>query len=101
MDPRWVLYWLRSDLGRSEIERLATGNQESMRNIGQERIRQIQMKFPPLAEQLRIVEEVERRLSLVDEVDRTVRANVQRATRIRQSILQKAFMGHLVLQGEI
>lgn len=30
----WLLYVLRSAFGRSEIERLATGNQESMRNIG-------------------------------------------------------------------
>lgn len=32
--PQWVLYWLRSDIGRKEIQRLSTGNQESMRNIG-------------------------------------------------------------------
>lgn len=95
VNPRWVLYWLRSDFGRSEIERLATGNQESMRNIGQERIRQIAMKFPPVAEQTRIVEEVERRLSVVDELESMVSANLQRAIRLRQSILQRAFTGNL------
>ncbi len=36
---RWLLFLLRSDLGRFQIEALASGNQESMRNIGQERIR--------------------------------------------------------------
>lgn len=35
---KYVLYFLKSRLGKSEIERLATGNQESMRNIGQDRI---------------------------------------------------------------
>lgn len=34
VEPAWVLYFLRSAVGRSHIERLATGNQESMRNIG-------------------------------------------------------------------
>ena len=95
VSPSWILYWLRSDFGRSEIERLATGNQESMRNIGQERIRQIAMKLPPLAEQTRIVAEVERRLSVVEESEAVVSANLQRATRLRQSILQMAFTGGL------
>ncbi len=96
VNPKWVLYWLRSDFGRSEIERLATGNQDSMRNIGQERIRQIAMKLPPLAEQTRIVAEVERRLSVVEELEAVVSANLARSLRLRQSILQKAFTGQLV-----
>jgi type I restriction enzyme, S subunit len=52
--------------------------------------------LPPLAEQHRIVAEVERRLSVVDELDALVTANLQRAARLRQSILQRAFSGGLV-----
>ena len=52
--------------------------------------------LPPLAEQTRIVAEVERRLSVVEELESVVSANLQRATRLRQSILQKAFTGGLV-----
>lgn len=55
--------------------------------------------LPPLAEQTRIVAEVERRLSVVEELEAVVSANLQRATRLRQSILQKAFTGKLV--GEV
>jgi hypothetical protein len=40
----------------------------------------------------RMVAEVERRLSVVEELES---ANLQRATRLRQSILQKAFTGQL------
>ncbi len=39
---------------------------------------------------------VERRLSVVEELESVVTANLQRATRLRQSILQKAFTGELV-----
>ena len=52
--------------------------------------------LPPLAEQTRIVAEVERRLSVVEELESVVTANLQRATRLRQSILQKAFTGGLI-----
>jgi type I restriction enzyme S subunit len=51
--------------------------------------------LPPLAEQTRIVAEVERRLSVVEELESVMSANLQRATRLRQSILQKAFTGEL------
>ena len=53
--------------------------------------------LPPLAEQTRIVAEVERRLSVVEELEAAVSANLQRATRLRQSILQKAFTGELIM----
>jgi len=59
-------------------------------------LRGIPILLPPLAEQTRIVAEVDRRLSVVEEFEAVVTANLQRATRLRQSILQKAFTGGLV-----
>jgi len=41
------------------------------------------------------VAEVERRLSVVEELETVVSANLQRAVRLRQSILQRAFTGQL------
>ncbi len=87
----WLLICLRSKLGRDEIERLATGNQESMRNIGQERIRQIRLPLPPIPEQHRIVAEVDRLLSIAREAEQEIARNLERALALRQSILQKAF----------
>jgi type I restriction enzyme S subunit len=46
---------------------------------------------PPAAEQSRIVAEVERRLSVIEELDAAVTDDLKRATRLRQSILSKAF----------
>jgi type I restriction enzyme S subunit len=59
----------------------------------------IELMLPPLTEQTRIVAEVDRRLSVVEELESVVTANLQRATRLRQSILQKAFTGELATQG--
>jgi type I restriction enzyme S subunit len=55
--------------------------------------------LPPLAEQRRIVAEVERRLSVADEVAITVEQSLAQAQRLRQSILKKAFEGKLVAQN--
>jgi len=91
LDPKWLLICLQSHFGRSEIERLATGNQESMRNIGQERIQQIRLPLPSLTEQRQIVAEVERRLSFVREAEAEVNKNRKRAQALRQAILVDAY----------
>jgi type I restriction enzyme S subunit len=54
--------------------------------------------IPPLAEQRRIVAEVERRLSVVEEMEQAVAANLARAGRLRQAVLRRAFEGRLVPQ---
>ena len=66
-------------------------------HLGADRFAKLAFPLPPLAEQTRIVAEVERRLSVVEELETVVSANLQRATRLRQSILQKAFTGGLCL----
>ena len=54
--------------------------------------------LPPLAEQRRIVAEVDRRLSVIKQAEAAVEANLTRAERLRQSILKQAFSGKLVPQ---
>ena len=61
-------------------------------------IRLFAVPLPPLAEQYRIVAEVERRLSVVSELVATVEANLKRVERLRQAILKQAFAGKLVPQ---
>ena len=53
---------------------------------------------PPLAEQARIVAEVERRLSVARAAEDTLSASLRRAARLRQAILARAFAGKLVPQ---
>jgi len=63
--------------------------------INIETLKQLPIPLPPLAEQERIVAEVERRLSVIDEAKAVVTANLQRSARLQQVILTSAFSGQL------
>ena len=90
----WVRRLWPSRLIRSQIEtRVKTT--AGIYKIAQPQVEGMAIPLPPPAEQTRIVAEVERRLSVVEELESVVTANLQRATRLRQSILQKAFTGEL------
>lgn len=93
VDHRYVATCLRNPDCQNYFKRVARGVAVKGVNIGD--VRPTPIALPPLAEQTRIVAEVERRLSVVEELEAVVSANLQRATRLRQSILQKAFTGEL------
>ncbi len=67
----------------------------NLASISMSKLKSLPVPIPPPSEQTRIVAEVERRLSVVEELEAVVTTNLQRATRLRQSILQKAFTGTL------
>jgi len=84
---------LNSDPVRKRTKGMVHGVGRPRLNLGE--IKSIGLPLPPLAEQTRIVAEVERRLSVVEELEAMVTTNLQRATRLRQAVLQKAFTGEL------
>lgn len=57
-----------------------------------------QIPVPPISEQEQIVSELERHLSVADEIEATIKSELKRAERLRQSILKHAFSGKLVPQ---
>ena len=87
----------RSDIEGEEIQYLSTGSQESMRNIVQDKIHQTAFVLRVFEEQRAIVAEGERRLSVIEELESAVQANLSRADRLRQSILIQAFLGRLAM----
>ena len=91
---RLLAFWLRSEGVLARLDRTAKATAGQF-NIQVTTCRKLALPVPPLSEQTRVVAEVERRLSVVEELDAVVSANLQRAIRLRQSILQKAFTGQL------
>jgi type I restriction enzyme S subunit len=97
VSTRFIEFYLRSPFGRRQLTKNAKWavNQAS---INQKDVGSTSVALPPLAEQQRIVEEVECRLSVVSSLEAAVQANLRRAERLRQSILKRAFEGRLVAQ---
>lgn len=94
--PSYLMYLLLSP----QLQKIIHGSKvETARpNISLEDVRHFEIPLPPLPEQHKIVEEIERRFSVADEVEKIVEQSLKQAERLRQSILKKAFEGKLVPQ---
>jgi type I restriction enzyme S subunit len=77
--PRLFIIRLEFLAKTGRLERLFTGS--TIKHFTRESFLSLPIPFPPLAEQTRIVAEIERRLSAVEELEAVVSANFQRAAR--------------------
>ncbi|MCY3723670.1 MAG: restriction endonuclease subunit S [Candidatus Poribacteria bacterium] len=66
--------------------------------LNQSAMRKIPVPLSPLPEQKQVVSELERNLSVADEIEATIKSELKRSERLRQSILKHAFSGKLVPQ---
>ena len=83
----YLFMWFKS----VDLASLSDGS--NVPQINHKDIAPLSVPLPPVVEQDQIVAEVERRLSVIDELEATVQANLTRADRLRQSILGRAFSG--------
>ena len=96
MHPEFVSWWGNS-FGQTFFEH--SGKQTTnLASINLSVLSSFPVPLPPLAEQRRIVAEVERRLSVTQKAEASIEANLRRVERLRQSILKQAFSGKLVPQ---
>ncbi|HCF8030615.1 TPA: restriction endonuclease subunit S, partial [Klebsiella pneumoniae] len=95
---KWLSIFLRSPSGRKEIESRSTGNQLSMRNIGQKSLLDIDLPKPPIEEQHEIVRRVEKLFIYADTIEKQVQNALECVNNLTQSILAKAFRGDLTAQ---
>ena len=97
ISPNFVQLTFAEKTLRGSLEARAKSSAGHQR-ISLSDLREYYVPLPPLAEQCRIVAEVERRLSVIQQADTTVKTSLTRAERMRQSILKEAFSGKLVPQ---
>ena len=94
--PEYLLWLFKSQVFRRFVQSLNTGS--LIQHMFTSQLAEFVLPLPPLAEQHRIVAEVARRLSVLDEMEAAVAADLKRAERLRQAILRRAFAGQLVPQ---
>ena len=95
--PQYAETYWNSPEGSSQVLAVASST-SGLYTLSVSKVSALPIPLPPLAEQRRIVAEVERRLSVVQQAEAAVEASLVRAERLRQSILKQAFSGKLVPQ---
>ncbi len=98
VDRRWVEIWFRNPAKVADMT--SKSHEVARKTLNLEDVRSAWVAIPPIAEQDRIVTEVDRHLSLIRETEAQVDTNLQRAERLRQSLLARAFSGGLVGSGK-
>ncbi len=97
ISPKFITYYLSSPTGLKQLRKNAKQavNQAS---INQTDVALSQVPLCSLAEQSQIIEEIESRLSICDQLEADIETNLKKTEALRQSILKQAFEGKLVPQ---
>lgn len=90
--PGYLELALNSPSVVEAIDRLKAGINESGVSLTHDKLGGVLIPLPHLTEQKLILAEVEQRLSTTDDIESVVSANLQRARRLRQSVLQAVFL---------
>jgi len=96
VDNKYIKAYVESSAVRDFFTLASHGETMEILNLGI--LRTLPVPVPSLAEQHRIVEEIERRFSVAAQIEKTVDHSLKQAERLRQSILKRAFEGKLVPQ---
>jgi type I restriction enzyme, S subunit len=101
VSPEFITFMLQSPPSRAYFQAKAKGVAGNMPKIDQGTIESVRIPLPPIADQLRIASEIQRRLSVLDEISVETNAGVESCARLYRSILKRAFEGRLVPQDPI
>lgn len=91
--PRYLAYALRSASARKQIKARSLGSSQTMVKISGERLREIRIAVPPLAQQEEIVDRLDAAHQLIDHL--VAEMGSDEIDLLHTSILRKAFAGEL------
>ena len=89
----FMAWYLRSDYGQKDLLKNKRGGGKL--GLGLDDIRDSRVPVVSDAEAIKIVENIEARLSVCDSIEKTVDTALQQAEAMRQSILKQAFEGRI------
>lgn len=94
VNSTYLYYFFQSSL----IEKAFTAGIKATTQaaFGIQKVRELTIELPNNAEQSKVVQEIESRLSVVDKMEESIAQSLQQAEALRQSILKKTFEGKLI-----
>jgi len=95
--PFWVHFFLASQKGRAFIESKAASS-AGQHNISLSTLHGMPIPLPPINEQKQIAVQADEKLSVIEKAGEGVERQLVHTSRLRQSILKRAFEGRLVPQ---
>ena len=93
----WLMYVANSEYGRDYFMSKAKQT-TNLASINLTQLRSFPVPLPPPSEMTRLIDEIQSRTSVVDEVRNEITGNLRRGSQFRQSILRNAYSGILVAQ---
>lgn len=100
-NSKYLLYFTWTDEFKDQFFANETGN-VGQGNVGMKAVTDTLVVLPSnFQEQTQIVQEIESRLSVCDNLEFVIRNSIEKAEALRQSILKKAFEGKLLSEAEI
>jgi type I restriction enzyme S subunit len=91
---KFIFYFLQSNLAFKQALNVATGT--AQKTVSLSGLRMFKIPIAPFNEQIKIVDEIEKYFSVINLFEITIQSSLAKAEILRQSILKKAFSGHLV-----
>lgn len=92
--PEFFLYYSWTESFKDSFFASETGN-VGQGNVGMKAIQFTELPLPTRQEQKKIVQSIDSRFSICDQLEVTINDNLQKADALRQSILKQAFEGRL------
>lgn len=92
--PSKYLYWFCMAYNEN-IRKECSKDGTTVESINTSLLKEYRVPLCSIQEQHQIVQEIESRLSVCDEMEKTVEESLKKAEKLRQSILKKAFEGKL------
>ncbi len=97
VSPQYVDVFLNSPIGQFAIQQAASST-SGLYTLSVNKVKRLSLPLPPTAEQQAIADCVEGHAAGIEQIDTTLANKLAAATRLRQSILHRAFTGNLLPQ---
>lgn len=93
----WLMYVANSEHGRNYFMSKAKQT-TNLASINLTQLRSFPVPVPPLAEMTRLIDELQLRFSVIEEVGNELTATLMKSSQFRKAILRDAYSGKLVTQ---